>query len=67
MAVEFLQKKNETNPNFDPKDRDQRFKYIAMIREDFIKKGKKFSNKQMASLKIKRHEIFPNWNYTLMA
>jgi len=30
-------------------------------------KGKKISNKQMASLKIKRHEIFPNWNYTLLA
>lgn len=30
-------------------------------------KGKKISDKQMASLKIKRHEIFPTWNYTLMA
>jgi hypothetical protein len=30
-------------------------------------KGKKISDKQMASLKIKRHEIFPNWNYTLLA
>jgi len=30
-------------------------------------KGKKISDKQMASLKIKRHKIFPTWNYTLMA
>jgi len=30
-------------------------------------KGKKVSNEKMASLKIKRHEIFPNWNYTLLA
>jgi hypothetical protein len=30
-------------------------------------KGKKISDKQMASLRIKRHEIFPNWNYTLLA
>ncbi|MCK5243183.1 hypothetical protein KAR34_12105, partial [bacterium] len=30
-------------------------------------KGKKISNKQMASLRIKQHEIFPNWNYTLLA
>lgn len=30
-------------------------------------KGKKISDKQMASLKIKRHETFPNWNYTLLA
>jgi hypothetical protein len=29
-------------------------------------KGKKISDKQMASLKINRHEIFPQWNYTLM-
>ena len=31
------------------------------------KKGKKISDKQMASLKIEKHEIFPNWNYTLKA
>ena len=30
-------------------------------------KGKKISDKQMASLKIEKHEIFPNWNYTLKA
>jgi hypothetical protein len=30
-------------------------------------KGKKISNQQMASLRIKQHEIFPNWNYTLLA
>ena len=30
-------------------------------------KGKKISDTQMASLKINRHEIFPKWNYTLMA
>jgi len=30
-------------------------------------KGKKISDKQMASLKIEKHEIFPNWNYTLQA
>jgi arginine repressor len=29
--------------------------------------GKKISDKQMESLKINRHEIFPKWNYTLMA
>ncbi len=29
-------------------------------------KGKKISDKQMASLNIEKHEIFPNWNYTLM-
>jgi hypothetical protein len=30
-------------------------------------KGKKISDKQMAALNINRHEIFPKWNYTLMA
>lgn len=30
-------------------------------------KGKTITDEQMNSLKIKRHEIFPQWNYTLLA
>lgn len=39
----------------------------AFLVTKHYEKGKKISDKQMASLKINRHEIFPQWNYTLMA
>ena len=32
-------KKNESNPNVDPKDRDRQFKYIGRLRNKFAKKG----------------------------
>jgi hypothetical protein len=39
-----------------------------LVTKDY-EKGKKISDKQMSSLaeKLKRHKIFPNWNYTLSA
>lgn len=39
FSLKVNHKKNETNINLDPKDRDQQFKYIARMREHFIKKG----------------------------
>ena len=39
FSLKVNHKKNETNINLDLKDRDQQFKYIARMRELFIKKG----------------------------
>ena len=39
FSLKVNHKKNETNINLDPKDRDLQFKYIARMREHFIKKG----------------------------
>jgi len=38
FSLRVNHKKYETNANVDPKDRDQQFKYIAMVREEFIQK-----------------------------
>ena len=39
FSLRVNHKKYETNANVDPKDRDQQFKYIATVREEFINKG----------------------------
>ena len=44
-------------------------KVDAFLVTKHYEKGKKISDKQMSSIsdKLKKHKIFPNWNYTLMA
>ena len=44
-------------------------KVDAFLVTKHYEKEKKISDKQMSSIsdKLKKHEIFPNWNYTLMA
>ena len=39
FSLRVNHKKYETNAKLDPKDRDQQFKYIATVCEEFFKKG----------------------------
>ncbi len=40
-------------------------KIYARLDKNTYEKGKEFSDEEMEKIKIKRHELFPLWNYTI--
>ena len=38
---------------------------VAVLDEREYGKGRKFSDEEMAKVKLKKHDIFPKWNYTV--
>ena len=40
---------------------------VAILDEREYAKGRKFSDEEMAQVKLKKHDIFPKWNYTVNA
>ena len=39
---------------------------IARLDETEYEKGRKFTKNDMESLNIHAHDIFPNWNYSIL-
>ncbi len=56
FSLKVNYKKNVMNPNLDPKDRDQQFKYIAKTREYFMK-----NNHSVISVDGKKKELIGNF------
>ncbi len=59
FSLKVNHKKNEMNPNLDPMDRDQQFKYIAKTREYFMK-----NNHSVISVDGKKKELIGNFKNT---
>lgn len=38
---------------------------VAILDEREYGKGRKFSDEEMAKVKLKKHDLFPKWNYTI--
>tara|TARA_B100001964_G_scaffold242328_1_gene316825 strand:- start:66 stop:989 length:924 start_codon:yes stop_codon:yes gene_type:complete len=56
FSLKVNHKKNETNPNLDPKERDEQFKQIFELRDEFEKKGF-----PVISIDAKKKELIGNF------